>query len=135
VVVADRGDDACPLRPILSFRARIRPHLQAELLQAQRRRALGDVRGEFAHLERAHILGQRSTVEHVRVHGHMLAWALRNRDASEFFGQLIRIVGAATKTALGLVPTGNTGGAGVSALRPMPVPADLQAILDAAERA
>jgi hypothetical protein len=65
----------------------------------------------------------------------MLAWALRNRDASEFFGQLIRIVGAATKTALGLVPTGNTGGAGVSALRPMPVPADLKAILDAAERA
>jgi hypothetical protein len=32
------------------------------------------------------------------------------------------------------VPVGNTGGANVSATRPMPVPPDLQAILDADRR-
>jgi hypothetical protein len=32
------------------------------------------------------------------------------------------------------VPVGNTGGANVSAARPMPVPSDLQAILDADRR-
>jgi len=118
----------------MSLRARIRPHVQAELAHAARQRALGDVAAEFACLERAHVLGQRSTVEHVRVHGYMLAWSVRNRDAKEFIGQLARLVGAATKTAMGLVPSGNTGGAKASAVRPMPVPADLQAILDAVSR-
>ena len=50
-------------------------------------RAAKDYRIEFHHLERAHILGQASTIEHVRVHAMMLAWALRQRDTREIFGQ------------------------------------------------
>ncbi|WP_367254946.1 DUF3703 domain-containing protein [uncultured Phenylobacterium sp.] len=45
------------------------------------------------------------------------------------------MVGAATKTAIGLVPQGNTGGSHVSAFRPMPIPTDLLAILAATRRA
>jgi len=83
----------------------------------------------FGRLERAHVLSQTSTRDHVRVHWHMLVWAVRQGDRKEIAGQILRIVGAATKTALGLVPAGNTGGANVSPLKPLPVSGDLAEIL------
>ena len=107
-----------------SFAVNIRPHVDAEL-----HAAVLDPHNEFAHLERAHVLGQASTREHVRVHWRMLRWAWRHRDSREFAGQLMRIVGAATKTFIGLVPAGNTGGANVSAVRPMPLDPELAAII------
>jgi hypothetical protein len=64
----------------------------------------------------------------------MLLWRKRQRCAREVFGQLVRIAGAATKTVVGLVPQGNTGGTNVSARSRMPVPPDLQHILDTARR-
>ena len=107
-----------------SFAANIRPHVDAEL-----RAAFQDSQNGFAHLERAHVLGQASTRIHVRVHWHMLRYAFRTRDTREFLGQLVRITGAVTKTFIGLVPSGNTGGANVSALQPMPVEPELAAII------
>jgi uncharacterized protein DUF3703 len=109
------------------FADNIRPYVDAELAAATR-----DAENEFAHLERAHVLGQASTREHVRVHFRMLAWAWRHRDAREFVGQMMRIVGAATKTFIGLVPAGNTGGANVSAVRRMPLDPELAAIIEKA---
>lgn len=117
-----------------SFARRIRPHVQAELDAAAAREARGEPVSAFAHLERAHVLGQASTVEHVRVHAAMLRWALRHHDGVEALGQVWRIAGAATKTALGWVPSGNTGGARVSGFRRMDVGADLQCLIDAARR-
>ncbi|HEX6637620.1 MAG TPA: DUF3703 domain-containing protein [Steroidobacteraceae bacterium] len=108
----------------MSFARNIRPHVDAELRAARENPA-----NEFAHLERAHVLGQASTREHVRVHWRMLAWAWRHRDTREFFGQLVRLTGAATKTFIGFVPMGNTGGANVSAIQPMPVDPELAAII------
>jgi hypothetical protein len=116
----------------MPFRTRIRPFVDAELIQARRMRVVQDYDAEFHYLERAHILGQASTIEHVRVHALMFAWALRQRKTRELFGQVLRIIGAATKTALGMVPIGNTGGSNVSPFKPMPIPADLQRILDSA---
>jgi len=112
---------------VSNFADNIRPYVDAELAAARR-----DSQHEFAHLERAHVLGQASTREHVRVHARMLGWAWRHRDAREFFGQLLRIVGAATKTFIGLVPSGNTGGANVSAVRRMPLDPELAAIIEQA---
>ena len=82
----------------------------------------------FRHLERAHILGQASTIQHVRAHWHMFMWGLRSKASRETFGQLIRMVGAALKTAIGRVPSGNTGGSDVSPFKSMPVPQELDAI-------
>ncbi|MGB5104358.1 MAG: DUF3703 domain-containing protein, partial [Steroidobacteraceae bacterium] len=48
----------------------------------------GDLDGAFRHLERAHILGQRSTRLHVRSHVGMLGVGWRRRDAREVSGQL-----------------------------------------------
>jgi Protein of unknown function (DUF3703) len=107
------------------FGNRIRPFVAAELAAAREAEAQKDFTASFAHLERAHILGQASTREHVRVHWHMFRWGVRRRNLRECVGQFIRMVGAATKTALGLVPHGNTGGSNVSPFRRMPVPPDL----------
>ena len=114
------------------FRTRIRPFVDSELAQARQMRVAQDYSGEFHHLERAHILGHASTVEHVRVHALMFAWALRQRKIRELFGQMLRIIGAATKTIFGLVPIGNTGGSNVSPFKPMPITTDLKTILDSA---
>jgi Protein of unknown function (DUF3703) len=112
-----------------SFARRIRPHVDLELQAADRADAAGDSKDSFARLERAHVLGQASTLEHVRVHWRMLRWAWRHGVASEARGQVLRIVGAATKTAFGLVPSGNTGGANVSPFKPLPVPDELARII------
>ncbi len=110
-----------------SFSRNIRPHVDAELRAASEAAASGLVRESFARLERAHVLGQASTVQHVRVHWHMLLWGVRQHSAREFLGQVFRMVGAATLTAVGLVPHGNTGGSDVSPFKPMPVPPELAA--------
>jgi hypothetical protein len=62
----------------------------------------------------------------------MLLWGVRRRQLREVAGQVLRIVGAATKTAFGLVPTGNTGGSNVSPFRRLPIPLELQSIIDEA---
>lgn len=62
----------------------------------------------------------------------MLVWGFTQRDAREIFGQLLRIIGAATKTAFGLVPTGNTGGSDISPFKPLPIPGDLKRELETA---
>lgn len=113
---------------IEGFTARIRPAVERELEAAR----VASAPGAFAHLERAHVLGQSSTRLHVRVHWRMLVWGLRQRSAKEVFGQALRIAGAALLTPFGLVPAGNTGGANVSPLVPMPIPHDLQGEIDAA---
>jgi hypothetical protein len=64
----------------------------------------------------------------------MLDWAVRRRDPREIVGQVFRIVGAATKTAIGLIPTGNTGGSNVSPFKRMPIPEDLADILASASK-
>jgi pimeloyl-ACP methyl ester carboxylesterase len=89
----------------------------------------GEYRKSFAYLERAHVLALNSTLQHVRVHWLMLLWAIRQRNMREGFGQVARIIGAASMTALGMVPSGNTGGSNVSTFRPLPIPADLAVLL------
>lgn len=115
---------------MLRYSRRISSHVQTELIASRTAESNGDATAAFAHLERAHVLGQLSTVHHVRTHWHMFRWAIRNRKATEMLGQVWRIVGAATKTFAGLVPSGNTGGASVSGFRRMPIAADLQSIID-----
>ena len=115
-----------------SFAARIRPSVQLELDAAAAAEALGHFHTAFQHLERAHVLGQPATREHVRVHWRMFRFAVRQQRAGDAVGQAWRMVGAALFTAVGLVPPGNTGGADVSGFLRMPVPADLQPVLAAA---
>lgn len=115
------------------FSQRIAPHVDREIAAAQRLDDLGEVAASFTHLERAHVLGQASTFHHVRVHVLMLCWAMKHRVWKEAQGQVLRIVGAATKTVFGWVPTGNTGGANISPFKPLPIAPDLAHTIEAAD--
>jgi hypothetical protein len=114
---------------VSEFGRRIRPYVESEILAAYRADAQGKPDVAFSHLERAHILGQTSTVEHVRVHWHMFLWGIRQRNVRECVGQLLRIVGAAISTSAGLVPQGNTGGTNVNPFQRMPIPPDLAVLI------
>jgi hypothetical protein len=117
------------------FASRIRPHVDAELAAAKAAERAGDHLGAFHHLERAHVLGQRSTVRHVAIHVRMLMWGLRHGKPREVLGQVVRVIGAGAKTWIGLVPHGNTGGADVSAFKSMAIPDDLAGLIAAARSA
>jgi len=110
---------------------RLRQAFELEWSLAREARLAGDLDRAFRHLERAHVLGQRHTWRHVRSHFGMLHVGWLRADLREITGQLARIGAAALFSRL-WVPVGNTGGANVSATRPMPVPPDLQALLDEA---
>ena len=114
------------------FSKNIAPFVKQELTAACHASAVNNAQQAFAHLERAHVLGQESTYWHVKVHCLMLLWACRHRSAREALGQVFRIIGAATKTAFGWVPQGNTGGANVSPFRKMPIEPELAEVIQKA---
>lgn len=116
------------------FYKHIKKYIDAEIETASELIKSDNLEIAFYHLERAHILGQSITLEHTRVHWLMLKIGWRKKDVREIFGQLLRIVGASTKTPFGIYPTGNTGGANVWFFKPMPLPDDLQRLLEKAER-
>jgi hypothetical protein len=119
---------------ILAMSAVLRHAFEHEWQAAMDARRAGRLHDAFRHLERAHVLGQRKTLLHVRGHLGMLALAWHRRDARELLGQVLRLLAALLFTAL-WVPEGNTGGTNVSAFRKMPIPEDLQEILDRDEQA
>ena len=96
----------------------------ANLLMRQRRDEEA-----FTHLQRAHVLGQEYVGPHVRSHWLMLKIAARRRDPVAVFGQALRIVLGGLGSAIGKVPTGNTGGSEVSMFKKMPIAADLLEVM------
>ncbi|MFT6098800.1 MAG: hypothetical protein ACJAYF_001343 [Arenicella sp.] len=116
-----------------NFSKNITPFVNSELELAAHARESGNIMAEFQYLENAHVIGQESTYWHVKVHVLMFLWAVRNAQLKELVGQSFRIVGAATKTAFGLVPQGNTGGTNVSPFKTMPIKAEYQAIINTAK--
>jgi hypothetical protein len=119
-----------PKQPKPANRPAIRHAWANEHTAARHARAAGDRASEWGHLERAHILSQPLAVAHVRTHLAMLAHGIRQRDRREVIGQVVRLLVAGPGSVVGRYPLGNTGGANVNAITPMPIPADLQAVLD-----
>ena len=81
------------------------------------------------HLERAHILGQRFFLTHWSTHWWMLKLGFRRSDRREIRGQIVRLAAVIPGYIFGWVPKGNTGGADVSAIKPMAIPKDLEPLL------
>lgn len=107
---------------------RLNQAIETEYALARQAEAGGRAAEAFHHLERAHILSQRFTIPHVRSHWRMWVWAWRQRQARELIGQTTRILAALVFSRI-WVPEGNTGGANVSPVRPMPIPEDLRDLL------
>ena len=117
------------------FYKNIKPYVEQELILAKQARKQNNAGVEFKHLENAHVLGQASTLLHTKVHVFMLFWAVRQVNIKEGLGQVMGIVGAATKTAIGFIPAGNTGGANVSPFKVLPVSPKLASIITKANSA
>jgi len=107
----------------------LRSAYERELTAAEAAVTAGNVNRAFEHLERAHILGQRHTMQHVFVHWRMLRLGASAGAWREVLGQASRVVAAAIFSRI-WVPAGNTGRANVSAVKPMPIPEDLRVILE-----
>ncbi len=90
----------------------------------------GDLERAFAHLERAHVIGQAFVMPHIKSHWLMLKVELARRQLSAVLGQLIRIILGAVGSAVGVVPVGNTGGTNVSMFKRMPIAPQLQSAID-----
>ncbi|TGN18771.1 DUF3703 domain-containing protein [Leptospira idonii] len=110
------------MNPILKEAFETEMHHAKESYRSQ------DWEKSFLHLERAHILGQRDAVPHTINHWWMLKVGVRNKDHTEVLGQIVRIAVAGIGSILGRAPMGNTGGANVGILTPMPIPEDLKKI-------
>lgn len=103
----------------------------AEIAAARERMAAGELDAAMARLERAHVIGQRQIWPHVLSHWLMLKIELQRGRYAAACGQLLRVVLGAIGSALGLVPTGNTGGSDISMFKRMPISPELQAAIDA----
>jgi len=114
----------------MNFTQAAKPYITQKLYEARQLFTDKDDEAGFKALENAHVIGQHSTYHHTQVHYEMLKFGLKRKDFREVFGQLFRLFGAVTKTAIGLLPEGNTGGANVSPFKPMPISQANKAILD-----
>lgn len=98
----------------------------AEIRSARKLSELGDLDTAFAHLERAHVAGQPYVVPHTLSHWYMLKIGLKRRSIREVRGQLVRIPFGVVGSAIGVVPTGNTGGANISMFQRLPIDAETE---------
>ena len=101
-----------------------------EIARAREFIARGELQAGFAHIERAHVIGQAFVVPHARSHWLMLKVELRRRRPAAALGQAVRIVLGVLGSAVGVVPVGNTGGSDVSMFKRMPIERELQNIID-----
>ncbi len=104
---------------------------ERELAQAADAEAAGALPQAWRHLERAHVLSQAHAWPHVRAHWAMAVFAWRRQNVRELLGQMPRLLLAAPGSWSGRTPLGNTGGADVGILTPMPIPEELKSLLEA----
>jgi Protein of unknown function (DUF3703) len=107
-----------------------RSAFNSEMAKAKKFIAASNLDAGFAHLERAHVIGQNYVIPHVKSHWLMLQVELRRHRIAAVLGQLIRIVLGALGSAIGIVPTGNTGGTNISMFKRMPIETEMQNFID-----
>jgi hypothetical protein len=113
----------------MRFYQAAKPYIDEKLTKASEAAERREYDKSFTMLEDAHVIGQQSTYFHTLVHFRMLQHGLWLHDYKEVFGQLLRLIGALTKTAMGFIPAGNTGGVNVNPFKSMPVSQQNQTIL------
>mgnify|MGYP003512113203 CR=1 FL=1 len=90
----------------------------------------GNLLEAWSHLERAHVIGQAYPFEHTLVHWKMLKFGFRIKNIEEIIGQIPRLIVGGVKSFVGKIPVGNTGGANVPALKPMPIEEDIMRMFE-----
>tara|TARA_B100000508_G_scaffold140547_1_gene141996 strand:- start:14 stop:382 length:369 start_codon:yes stop_codon:yes gene_type:complete len=108
---------------------RLKPFYQKELNAYREALGKNDLPKAWRHLERSHVIGQAYPYEHSYIHWKMLLFGIHIKSGKEILGQIPRLLVGGVKSFIGTIPVGNTGGSNVSALTPMPIEADIKAIL------
>ena len=106
-------------------RKRLKDLFEEAMVRAAAVERRGDFAQAFAELERAHILGQRWLLRHLRSHWAMLQIARKTGDRREAAGQITRLIGSPFLWLVGWLPKGNPGGANISPVKPVPLQGDL----------
>lgn len=91
--------------------------------------AAGELERGFKHPERAHVIGQAFVWAHSMAHWLMLKVEIRRRRVGAAFGQVVRLILGAIGSAVGVVPTGNTGGTDISMFKRLPIAPELQEVI------
>lgn len=60
----------------------------------------------------------------------MLKFGFRIKNIEEIIGQIPRLIVGGVKSFVGKIPVGNTGGANVPALKPMPIEEDIMRMFE-----
>ena len=107
---------------------RLKPYFNQELKEFKRHLHTGSLQTAWSHLERAHIIGQAYPYHHSYVHWKMLLFGIRIKDTKEVIGQIPRLLIGGLKSFVGKIPVGNTGGANIPPLKPLPISEELLAI-------
>lgn len=89
---------------------------------------LNNMEQSWNHLERAHVIGQSYPFEHSYVHWTMLKFGFKIKSTKEIIGQIPRLLVGGVKSFVGQIPVGNTGGANIPPLKPLPISEDIQSI-------
>ncbi|MAC96734.1 MAG: hypothetical protein CMC96_14675 [Flavobacteriales bacterium] len=108
--------------------ARLQPYFEQELRAYRAALEKNQFSIAWRHLERAHIIGQAYPWEHSYVHWKMLLFGIKIKNTKEVVGQIPRLVFGGIKSFVGTIPVGNTGGANVPPLRPLPISEEIQNI-------
>lgn len=111
------------------MRRQLKNAVDAEMAMAIRLYQRGQQAAAFRHLEVAHVLGQRYVVPHILSHWWMLKIGLQRSSMPEVIGQAARIVLGAIGSAIGVIPTGNTGGTNISIFKRLPIDPALHDLL------
>lgn len=109
--------------------SKIETQFKKEIEIAKQKMAEKDFELSFKHLERAHVLGQNYVSLHTISHYHMLRHGIFSGNIKEIIGQIIRLPLGVLGSAIGIVPTGNTGGANVPMFKKMPIDNELKRIM------
>ena len=111
---------------------RLKPYFDQELKEYKRHLNTESLQTAWSHLERAHIIGQAYPYHHSYVHWKMLLFGIHIKDTKEVIGQIPRLLVGGVKSFVGKIPVGNTGGANIPALKPLPISDELLAIFKTA---
>lgn len=111
--------------------AKLKDAFEDEIVTALRHLQQRRLAPAFFHAQRAHVLGQRYVMPHVRTHWLMVRIGFARRAPGDIAGQLVRILLGAIGSAMGRVPVGNTGGCDISMFQRLPIDPALSKIINA----
>ena len=111
---------------------KLKPFFLAELKEYKSEMQKDNLQKAWQHLEKAHLIGQAYPYEHSYVHWKMLLFGIHIKNGKEILGQIPRLIFGGVKSFVGTIPVGNTGGANVPPLRPLPISEEIQVIFEKA---